>query len=223
MGIPDRIFRISKAYLNQVRDRIDAELTERELASRELDRSLDPGSSSASRGSGGGVSSRPIDPEMRDLDISNTEDMMKRAEERIAAARRELESRTELNRSAERDASSSPSPRPASGAPRSSTSHPASSTTSGANNTPVAANSQAADNPNASDYRVLGVPVGSDLASVQDAYEKLARRCDPRRFPEGSAEQKDAARILERVNVSYEALRKRLDPTENRFGKLELE
>ena len=78
-----------------------------------------------------------------------------------------------------------------------------------------------ATDPHAVDYRVLGVPVGSDWASVQSAYEKLARRCDPRRFPEGSAEQKDAQRILERVNVAYEALRKRLDPTESRFAKLE--
>jgi curved DNA-binding protein CbpA len=70
---------------------------------------------------------------------------------------------------------------------------------------------------------VLGVPVGSDLGTVQSAFEKLARRCDPRRFPENSREQKDAQRILERVNVAFEALRKRLDPTENRFGKLELE
>ncbi|MBC8103793.1 MAG: J domain-containing protein, partial [Cytophagales bacterium] len=77
--------------------------------------------------------------------------------------------------------------------------------------------------PNASDFRVLGVPVGSDLGTVQSAYEKLALRCDPRRFPDGSQEQKDAQRILERVNVAFESLRKRLDPTENRFGRLELE
>jgi hypothetical protein len=58
---------------------------------------------------------------------------------------------------------------------------------------------------------------------VQSEYEKLSRRCDPRRFPEGSDEQKQADLILGRVNASYEALRRRLDPTENRFGKLELE
>ena len=77
--------------------------------------------------------------------------------------------------------------------------------------------------PNASDYRVLGVPVGSEFAAVQAAYEKLARRCDPRRFPDGSTEQKEAERILERVNASYELLKKRLDPMQSRFNNLELE
>jgi curved DNA-binding protein CbpA len=69
----------------------------------------------------------------------------------------------------------------------------------------------------------MGVPVGSDLVTVQAAYEKLARRCDPRRFPDGSTEQKEAELILKRVNAAYEVLKKRLDPTESRFGKLELE
>jgi len=76
--------------------------------------------------------------------------------------------------------------------------------------------------PNASDYRVLGVPVGSDLATVQVAYETLSRRCDPTRF-EGSEYKKDAEKILARINTAYDSLRRRLDPTENRFGKLELE
>jgi hypothetical protein len=67
------------------------------------------------------------------------------------------------------------------------------------------------------------VTIGSDHGKVQSAFVKLARRCEPRRFPENSREQNDAQRILERVNVAFEALRKRLDPTENRFGKLELE
>ena len=31
-----------------------------------------------------------------------------------------------------------------------------------------------------------------------------------------------AQRILERVNAAYEVLRKRLDPTESRFARLEL-
>ena len=75
--------------------------------------------------------------------------------------------------------------------------------------------------PNLADYVVLGITPGADWSAVQSAYEKLSRRCDPRRFPDGSQEQKDAQRILERVNVAHEALRKRLDPTESRFGKLE--
>jgi hypothetical protein len=79
----------------------------------------------------------------------------------------------------------------------------------------------ASADPNLADYIVLGITPGADWSAVQSAYEKLSRRCDPRRFPDGSQEQKDAQSILERVNVAYEALRKRLDPTESRFGKLE--
>ncbi len=199
MSIPDRIFRISKAYLNQVRDRIDAELTEREQAQQELENATGigtapPASSSTSRGGSASV---------RD-DVTNAEEMMRRAEERIAAARRELEVRNSLNRAGETATVSSTSP---------------STTTS----TSAAATAAAVETPEAKDYRVLGVPLDSDLATVQNAFEKLSRRCDPRRFPEGSAEQKDAERILVRVNAAYESLRKRLDPTENRFGKLELE
>jgi DnaJ-domain-containing protein 1 len=67
------------------------------------------------------------------------------------------------------------------------------------------------------------VPVGSDLSVVQAAYENLIRRCDPNRFESGSEEQQTAAQILVKINSSYDTLRKRLDPTQNRFDKLELE
>jgi hypothetical protein len=169
MSIPGRIFKISKTYLNQVRDRIDAELTERESATRELE---------GEAGSGAGRT-------------NDAESLMRRAEEKIAAARRELDARRE-----------------ASGVPASD---------------PTASTRASAADPNASDYRILGVAIGSDLSTVQGAYEKLAARCDPRRFPDGSGEKQDAERILVRVNAAYEALQKRLDPMQNRFGKLELE
>jgi len=197
---------MSKAYLDQVRDRIDAELTEREQASRELENSLDPGSSASPR--------RKDSSAMND-DVSNAEEMMRRAEERISSARRELESRNELNRNAAAGAGDTGNAAKTSGTGRSASGSSSASTSSSA---PLQQ-----DDPNGGDYRVLGVPVGSDLAVVQTAYEQLSRRCDPRRFPDNSAEQKDAERILVRVNAAYEALRKRLDPTENRFGKLELE
>jgi uncharacterized protein YjbJ (UPF0337 family) len=35
-------------------------------------------------------------------------------------------------------------------------------------------------------------------------------------------EQQAAAQILERINSAYDTVRRKLDPTENRFGKLEL-
>lgn len=162
MSIPNRIYRIGKAYLNQARERIEA--LDAELAEREL------------RAEHGGS------PDVPARDDTSPDAMMRRAEERIravrneSAARSETESTAKVSRTAE---------------------------------------------PDAADYRVLGVAVGSDWSAVQSAYEKLARRCDPRRFPDGSQEQRDAQRILERVNQAHEALRKRLDPTESRFGKLE--
>lgn len=175
MSIPNRIYRIAKSYLNQARDRIetlDAELAEKELHSS-------PG---APTGGAPGAAS-PV------RDDTSAEAMMRRAEERIRAARAEAQAA------------------------------PGSRYTGDA--TAAAPTQTAATDLNSADFRVLGAPIGSDWSTVQSAYEKLSRRCDPRRFPEGSEEQKDAQRILERVNVAYEALRKRLDPTESRFGKLE--
>jgi curved DNA-binding protein CbpA len=72
-----------------------------------------------------------------------------------------------------------------------------------------------------SHYKVLGVPPGSDYATVRGAYEKLIKRLDVSRF-ETNADKAEAERILARVNVAYDALRGKLDPTQNRFGKLEL-
>jgi hypothetical protein len=203
VSIPNRIFRISKAYLNQVRERIDSELSE-----RELDAGIG-GETPASSGSDRG--NRQTEPRSVDPAVSAADEMMRRAEERIAAARRDMESRGELDT-------------PISPAASSSAANPSTSSSSTSSaSTSASASAAASSDPNASDYRVLGVPIGSDLGTVQSAFEKLAQRCDPRRFPENSREQKDAQRILERVNVAFEALRKRLDPTENRFGKLELE
>ena len=190
MSIPERVFNLGKTYIHRVKDRIDAELTEREQAMSELD-------------------TRPGDdrPTTRRADTSESgydsspDALMRRAEERIAAARRVADSQADLARALDASRSSDPAP-----ASRSTTTNPATET-----------------DPNASDYRVLGLPVAADLSAVQAAYEMLTRRCDPRRFPDGSQEQKDAERILTRVNTAYEALRKRLDPTENRFGKLEFE
>ena len=185
-NIPDRLFKISKSYLDQVRDRIDSELTERERAQAEPEL----------RSRGEDASLPAFADESGPDEFHAADDMMRRAEERIAAARREREARSVSQTQV------MPVAAPAAN--------------------PAQTAAENAD-PNASDYRVLGVPVGSDLMTVLSAYEKLSRRCDPRRFPEGSKEQAEATRILARVNTSYENLRKRLDPTENRFGKLELE
>ncbi|MGC8863676.1 MAG: J domain-containing protein [Armatimonadota bacterium] len=74
----------------------------------------------------------------------------------------------------------------------------------------------------ASDYRLLGLTPGADLAAVEEAWRRLAARADPKRFPAGSEEEKRAAQILKSINEAYERIRESLIPTEGRFGKLEL-
>ncbi len=72
-------------------------------------------------------------------------------------------------------------------------------------------------------YKVLGLEDGADFSAVQSTYNKLAVRCDPSRFPEGSEDRKMAESIRSRVDVAYDALRDALDSTAGRFDKLELE
>ena len=71
-------------------------------------------------------------------------------------------------------------------------------------------------------FQTLGIAPTEDLSKVQATYQQLAGRADSRRFPDGSMEQQAAAQILERINSAYDTVRRKLDPTENRFGKLEL-
>jgi hypothetical protein len=184
----NRSFRLGKAYIDRVRDAIDDKLTDAEnnLAKDELDRS-------------------PGDPDRDDVYDSSPDALMRRAEARIAAARRAADANLESARAQQS---------------QSATAIPAMSTNGKTDVMPV---TPPAEDPNAADYRVLALEPGSDFAAVQAAYEKLAARCDTRRFPDGSAEQKQAGAILERVNAAYENLRKVLSPTESRFGKLELE
>lgn len=187
MSIPERIYRISKSYIGQVRDNIDAKLAEKELDAAEYE------------------------AEHPDRDDHSPDAMMRRAEQRIANARRELEERNRAALEAHgTDAPGRDTPQPSAGN--------ATSLTIPTTTTPTTA-----PDPNAEEFRMLGVPAGSDFPVVQAAYENLARRCDPTRFPAGSGEQKQAQAILEKVNNAYEALRKRLDPMQNRFGKLEFE
>lgn len=80
----------------------------------------------------------------------------------------------------------------------------------------------AAVGPLAQHYRVLGLDEGADLSEVEAKYRRLAARCAPERFDEGSEEQRTARDILARVEVAYNELRDALDPTAGRFDKLEL-
>ncbi|MEN6357676.1 MAG: hypothetical protein ABFD83_11405 [Armatimonadota bacterium] len=72
------------------------------------------------------------------------------------------------------------------------------------------------------DYKTLGLKSGSTLDEVEAAWRKLASRADPKRFPSGSEEEKKAADILDSVNKAYANIREELNPTEGRFGRLEL-
>lgn len=74
----------------------------------------------------------------------------------------------------------------------------------------------------AADYRFLGLEPGADLAAVEEAWRRLASRADPKKFPAGSYEEKRAAEILRSLNDAYSRLRESLNPTEGRFGQLEL-
>jgi hypothetical protein len=72
-------------------------------------------------------------------------------------------------------------------------------------------------------YRLLGLDAGSDFATVQSAYNKLAARCDPARFAAGSPEESQAREIRQRLDASYKALRDVLDLTARRFDLLEFD
>jgi hypothetical protein len=84
------------------------------------------------------------------------------------------------------------------------------------------AQSQASSpDPLAYHYRLLGVEVGADFSVVQSAYNRLAARSDPARFPAGSEDARTAESIRARLDASYAALRDALDPTARRFDLLE--
>ena len=188
-----RAYRVARAYLDKVRNRIDDALDERLTdAEAELRGEADTPPPGAPRTAAG---SRPAAPRASgSVDDTSADAMFRRAQEKIRAARSEIDARE----ATVRDDGATPPP----------ISNP---------------QPQSASDPNASDFRVLGIPFDADFSAVQSAYEKIARRCDPRRFPDGSREQQDAQLILERVNVAYENLRKRLDPTESRFARLEFD
>jgi hypothetical protein len=138
-----------------------------------------------------------IDDE-EDLDVST-----KRAER---DARRELEDPTDIRpvrRSPEEIARGIPTPTPR-----------AESTGS-----PIV---QTEENALAAHYRRLEIPAGSDLATVEGAYEKIRGLIGELGKSGGAEQQQKADELLKRYTESYETLRDALDPTAGRFDKLEL-
>ncbi len=72
-------------------------------------------------------------------------------------------------------------------------------------------------------YKLLGLQAGADFGTVQAAYNKLAARSDPARFPAGSVEQQQAQQIRQRLDASFKQLRDTLDSTASRFNLLEFD
>ena len=182
MGIPERVYRIFKYKLNELKehfDQLDAEAqrdwetTQRRSpqqaradARRELDDAL----------SGPSLPTQPSQP--------SSPPTARRSPEEIAAGIR---------------------PQP--------TASPTSSSV------PTAAT----PDPLAYHYRCLGVEAGSDFTAVQAAYNRLAARCDPGRFPAGSEEERQAQELRTRLEASFKVLREALDTTARRFDLLELD
>ncbi|HLK15393.1 MAG TPA: hypothetical protein VKT78_11365 [Fimbriimonadaceae bacterium] len=70
---------------------------------------------------------------------------------------------------------------------------------------------------------VLGVDDKADFGAIKTAYDRLNRRSDPKNFPKGSDEAKQAALIQRRVQDAYRYLADQADATEVRFKSLEIE
>jgi len=71
-------------------------------------------------------------------------------------------------------------------------------------------------------YQILGIPAGSNIEAVRDAYQKLTARAAPDRFPAGSKEQAEAQRIERRACAAYMMLADALSPADDRFDRLEI-
>ena len=71
--------------------------------------------------------------------------------------------------------------------------------------------------------RILGVEGTTKYIEVRRAYERINRRADPSRFPDGTPESRQAAQIQKRVQWAYAVLCETFDTTEKRFQSLEIE
>jgi DnaJ-domain-containing protein 1 len=60
--------------------------------------------------------------------------------------------------------------------------------------------------PYAAEYRLLQVPVGSDVLTVRSAWRKLVRETHPDRFAGDAEAQRKATERLRQINAAYEAL-----------------
>lgn len=66
------------------------------------------------------------------------------------------------------------------------------------------------EHPLAPHYRTLGIPVGSDLKTVERAWRRLVLENHPDRFMHDPVRQKQANVRLREINAAHEALEKAL-------------
>lgn len=72
------------------------------------------------------------------------------------------------------------------------------------------------EHPLAGHYRTLGVPVGSDLPTIERAWRRLVLENHPDRFMHDPARQQQATTRLREINAAHEALEAALSPRSNR-------
>jgi hypothetical protein len=70
---------------------------------------------------------------------------------------------------------------------------------------------------------VLGVSVGTPFNETREAFLRLEKRSDPENFPENSPERARASEIQKEIRWAYGVLTENVDPTEKRFGSLEID
>ena len=70
---------------------------------------------------------------------------------------------------------------------------------------------------------ILGVNANASFTEIRDAYKRIDERSDPAKFPTGSPEAAKAADIRRRVREAFALLSEQCDPTERRFGTLEID
>lgn len=70
--------------------------------------------------------------------------------------------------------------------------------------------------------KLLGVAEDASFDDIRKAFERLTKRSDPKNFPDGSEEAKQAADIQKKVNWAFAILTEGMDATEKRFRSLEI-
>lgn len=71
--------------------------------------------------------------------------------------------------------------------------------------------------------KLLGLKEGASFEEIRKCFDRLNQRSDPAKYPEGSAEQKQAADIQTKIHWAYTQLTDGVDSIDKRFRSLEIE